>query len=251
MTSISVVIPALNDAAMLTECLAALAVQSRPADEIIVVDNGSTDATAAVARAGGARVVDEPTPGIFPATAAGFDAAVGDILARLDADSVPPADWLARVEATMTGTDVTALTGPGEFYGGSKFTHWFGRTFYIGGYFWFMTLMLGHAPLFGSNLALRADAWQRMRGTVHRDRRDVHDDLDIAFHLQPGMTVRYDPTLRVGISSRPFGSWSGFARRIRWAFGTLALNWREEGPLERRARRREYAADEDAQAARA
>ena len=240
MTSISVVIPALNDAAMLEQCLAALAVQSRPADEIIVVDNGSTDATAAVARAAGATVVDEPRPGIFPATAAGFDAAAGDILARLDADSVPPPDWLARVEAQLADGSITALTGPGDFYGGNALTHWFGRTLYIGGYFWFVTLMLGHAPLFGSNLALRADAWRRIRGSVHRDRRDVHDDLDLAFHLEPDMEVRYDPTLRVGISSRPFGSWRGFARRIRWAFGTLALNWREEGPLERRAARREY-----------
>ncbi len=251
MASISVVIPALNDAAMLKACLAALAAQSRPADEIIVVDNGSTDDTAAVALSAGARVVDQPVPGIFPATAAGFDAAAGDLLARLDADSVPAVDWLARVEAEMADGSITALTGPGEFYGGSGFTHWFGRTFYIGGYFWFMTLMLGHAPLFGSNLALRADAWRRMRDSVHSDRRDIHDDLDLAFHLQPDMTVRYDPSLRVGISSRPFGSWSGFARRIRWAFGTLALNWREEGPWERRARRREFERGQDPLQARA
>jgi glycosyltransferase involved in cell wall biosynthesis len=251
MTSISVVIPALNDAAMLEKCLAALAVQSRPADEIIVVDNGSTDDTAAVARHAGARVLDQPVPGIFPSTAAGFDAAGGDILARLDADSVPPVDWLARVEVEMADGALTALTGPGEFYGGSRLTHWFGRTFYIGGYFWFVSIVLGHAPLFGSNLALRADAWRRIRGSVHSDRRDVHDDFDLAFHLTPDMTVRYDPTLLVGISSRPFGSWSGFARRIRWAFGTLALNWREEGPLERRARRREFELGREARQARA
>ena len=50
MPSITVVIPALDDAGMLARCLSDLAAQLRPADEIIVVDNGSSDAPAAVAR---------------------------------------------------------------------------------------------------------------------------------------------------------------------------------------------------------
>ncbi len=246
MTSISVVIPALNDAAMLEHCLAALAAQTRLADEIIVVDNGSTDATAAVAKAAGARVVNEPLRGIFPATAAGFDAATGTLLARLDADSIAPPDWLARVEeAFLADPTLSALTGPGDFYGGSRFVHWIGRTFYIGGYFWFMHLVLGHAPLFGSNLALRANVWQRVRHTVHRTTREVHDDLDLAYHLTPDMQVRYDSTLRVGISARPFGSWSAFARRINWAFGTIRLNGREQPAHVRRAARREWLREQE------
>ncbi|MDP3207929.1 MAG: glycosyltransferase, partial [Rhodoglobus sp.] len=74
MSRISVVIPARNDSVMLAACLRALADQTRPADEIIVVDNGSTDDTAAVAVAAGVRVIQESLWGIFPATAAGFDA---------------------------------------------------------------------------------------------------------------------------------------------------------------------------------
>src|SRR5688572_29893593 len=120
MGTISVIVPCLNDAGFLGACLDALALQTRPADEIVVVDNGSTDATAAVARSAGARVVDEPMRGIWPATAAGFDAASGDLLARLDADSVPAPDWLAEVERRMAAADrPTAVTGSGQFYGGN------------------------------------------------------------------------------------------------------------------------------------
>nr|WP_277613042.1 glycosyltransferase family A protein [Cryobacterium algoritolerans] len=113
----SVVIPCCNDADFLVVCLAALAAQTRLADEVIVVDNRSTDASAAGARAAGARVVPAPSPGIWPAAATGFDAASSEVIARLDADSIPPADWLARIDATLSESpEVDIITGPGDFY---------------------------------------------------------------------------------------------------------------------------------------
>ncbi|NYF10425.1 glycosyltransferase involved in cell wall biosynthesis [Leifsonia sp. AK011] len=239
MVRVSVVIPALNDSAMLDRCLSALAAQTRLPDEIIVVDNGSTDDTADVARRHGATVLPEPLRGIFPASAAGFDAAQGDLILRLDADSVPPADWVGRVVATFgEEPSLDLLSGPGTFYGGSRTVHWVAENLYIGGYIWFVGLLLGHHPLFGSNLAFRRSAWERLRGSVHRTLREIHDDLDLAIHVAPDMTVRFDRTLRVGVSARPFASFAGFRRRIRWAFGTLELNRRERSYRSRRAERR-------------
>lgn len=238
MTTLSVVIPVLDDARMLRACLAALAAQSRPADEIIVVDNGSVDDSVAVARAAGARVIRSDAPGIPSATATGFDAASGEIIARLDADSVPPRDWLERIEGSLVDASLTAITGPGDFYGGSRLDHWLGEHVYLAGYFRVVGWMLGHPPLFGSNFAIRRSAWVRVRTRVHRETPLMHDDLDLSYQLTADMLVRFDPTLRVEVSARPFDSASAVSRRLRWAYATIVLNERAQPGHRRRAERR-------------
>ena len=243
MATISVVIPCYNDAGFLAVCLAALAAQTRPADEVIVVDNRSTDASAAVARAAGARVLPAPIPGIWPAASTGFDAATGEVIARLDADSIPPVDWLARIDATLTASpEVDILTGPGDFYDCSPALARLGRVAYIGGYFRAIGLWLARPPVFGSNFAMRRAVWLELRGQVHRDRADIHDDLDLSLHLGPSITVVYQHTLRVGISARPFQTWAGLRRRLEWAYRTLALHWPAASPWRIRAARRAWRA---------
>ncbi|RXZ50121.1 glycosyltransferase family 2 protein [Agromyces binzhouensis] len=242
MGTISVVIPCRNDAPFLAVCLDALRGQSRRPDEVIVVDDGSTDDSAAIARDAGARVVAQAHRGIWPAAAAGFDEAAGEILARLDADSVPAPDWLERVEQRMGSDDrPTAVTGVGTFYGGTRPRRWIARHLYLGGYFTVIGAVLGHPPLFGSNSALRRDAWAVLRTLVHRDRADVHDDLDLSWWMQPGMTVVYDPSLLVGVSIRPFESPEQLARRLVMAYRTLAVDWRAWPARRRRAERRRAA----------
>jgi cellulose synthase/poly-beta-1,6-N-acetylglucosamine synthase-like glycosyltransferase len=188
-------------------------------------------------------VVFEPRRGIFSATAAGFDSATGDVVARLDADSRPASDWLERIEQLLRDQDgLTAVTGPGEFYGANAVVRWLGRVIYIGGFFWFIGILLGHPPLFGSNFAMPIGMWLRVRGTVNSHVRTVHDDLDLSYHLQPDMDVIYDESLHVAISARPFESFASIGRRLAWAYTTLSLDFREISPGERRRQRREWAA---------
>jgi len=243
MATISVVIPARNDAVFLAGCLTALAGQTRPPDETLVVDNASTDGTAALCEAAGVRRVVELLPGVSPATACGFDAASGDILARLDADSRPPADWLERLERLMEGVgSLTAVTGPGDFYGSNRLTRWFAENIYIDGYRWSMSWLLGHPPLFGSNFAIRAQMWKRLRERMHRSSERIHDDLDLSYQITPDMAVLWEGTLRVGVSTRPLEHWSAVGRRLSMAWTTYRTDFRQERPWRRLRARRSWQA---------
>lgn len=90
---LSVIVPTLNAADGLEATLVALS----PSDEVIVVDGGSRDASVALARAWGARVI-ETTPGRGGQLAAGAGRASGDWLLFLHADTVLGPGWRAAVD---------------------------------------------------------------------------------------------------------------------------------------------------------
>lgn len=236
------VIPSRNDADMLSSCLAMLKKQTRPADEIIVIDNSSTDHTAAVCEAAGVRRIQVSLPGIAACTAAGFDAATSDILARLDTDSRPPADWLQRIESVLERKGpLSAVTGPAYFYGANRLSCWIGRHVFLASYFLAVGLLLGHPPVFGSNFALRSPAWERIRQAVIRDNPMLHDDFDISYHFRPDMSVTYDPTLQVGISARPLANLQAMRSRNAMTMTTLRVEFAAEPPLRRLSERRSWA----------
>lgn len=233
-TTVGVVIPSRDDAAMLERCLRALRDQSRTPDEIIVVDDGSRDRTAAVARSFGARLVVLPGDGIPAASAAGYDAATADILCRLDADCVPPTDWVE----TMTGileadaSLVAVSTGARAVDGPPRWRALVPRL-YLAAYRAVLTPTLGHPPLFASSLALRASAWHAVRDEVHRDDPAVHDDLDLAFHLGGLGRVAFRSDVTVGMSWRSFQGFRSGLRRVRRGFHTVVVHWPRDFPPRR------------------
>lgn len=236
---ISVVIPVKDHTVELRRVLADLAAQIRPADEIVVVDNGFDDEVLAIARTAGATAIREPEPGVAAAAAAGYDAATGDIIARCDADSRLPRGWLAAIEEAMREGRVAAVSGPGYFYEPpERLAAW--RTtlsaLYMGLYRWSMTGALAHPPLFGSNCAFRRAAWLLVRDEVHRTGTHIHDDVDLSVHLGAhALTVRWVPAIAVGIASAPLRR--GAALRTTRGWAALAVHWPAEQPTLRWRRR--------------
>jgi len=103
-TGLWVIVPAYNEAARIGQTLAALAAQSDNAFTLLVVDNGSTDDTAAIARSRGATVLTETEKGVGCAVDTGFRHAIAagaTRLARTDADCLPRPGWVAAARSSF------------------------------------------------------------------------------------------------------------------------------------------------------
>lgn len=111
--SVSVVIPAYNAAATIGECMTALDRQSIPRTEyeVIVVDDGSTDATADIAARHGALVLKQPNSGPAVARNKGIAAALGAIVLFTDADCAPAADWIQQMIAPLVDSRISGVKG--------------------------------------------------------------------------------------------------------------------------------------------
>ncbi|MEV8506141.1 glycosyltransferase family 2 protein [Actinoplanes sp. NPDC051475] len=111
MRDLAVVVPAYNESRLLPGTLAALAAQSDQDFTLVVVDNASTDDTAAVAAGfpGEVEVVTEPTPGAGTAADTGFRHAIrygATKLLRTDADCLPAPDWVATGRSLLDRADL-------------------------------------------------------------------------------------------------------------------------------------------------
>lgn len=108
---VSVIIAARNSAATLDACLAALRRQTYPNLEVIVVDDGSDDETAAIADAAGVRVVRTPPAGASAARNLGLELARGEIAAFTDGDCVAAPQWVAALVGTLQSSGAVGVGG--------------------------------------------------------------------------------------------------------------------------------------------
>lgn len=115
---ISVVVCAYNEEAYLSGCLHSVLAQSRPPDEVLVVNNASTDGTRRLAeRFDGVDVIDEARRGLVHAREAGRRHATGDLLVYLDADSRLPLGWIEMAErAFASRPGLVGLSGAFRYY---------------------------------------------------------------------------------------------------------------------------------------
>ena len=125
--TITVIIPCLNEEQGIEQVM-----QRMPAfvDEVIVVDNGSTDRTAEVAKRFGAQVIPEAVRGYGRAYKAGFHSATSDVIVTLDGDQSYPVDALSYLLEAFLHLEVDFLNAsrfPVQDPKAMSFKHKFGN----------------------------------------------------------------------------------------------------------------------------
>lgn len=191
------VIPAYDEADYLPATLASLAEQDCPGGfEVIVVDNGSSDATAAVAEQAGARVLHQPQRGVCAARQLGTLAARGDIVVSTDADTIHPTGWLDRLTRRFDD-DVVAVAGPCRYADPPWWAAVFPPLYFAAvaaGYAW--TGRIGYVT--ATNLAFRRDQFPGYDTRLTQG----GDEVDLLRRLRRRGHVAWDAGNGVLTSSR-------------------------------------------------
>lgn len=199
--SVSIVIPVFNEQDYLKDCLDSIKRQTVKPEEVIVVDNGSTDGTHKIIKKYPfVRLLHEKKRSVLYARTTGFNAAKSDIIGRIDADTILETDWVEQLHRIFQDPEIAGVTGPLQFYDmpfapqNYMVDHFFKGPLY--------KLDKNFPFLFGTSMAITRKAWQQVQNKLC-NRRDIHEDSDIAIHLyKQGKKILYDSKLRAGMSSR-------------------------------------------------
>lgn len=156
--TLSIIIPAYNEERYLRGCLDSIAKQSVKPDEVIVVDNNSTDGTIRVAQSYPfVRVITEKKQGCSFAVFRGFSEAKSSVFGRIDADNILDKDWVKTVHEFFADNEYSAAVGRCSLHNTrfSALIEWL----HIGSYHGAQRLIAGTQILWGTNMAIRRKAW--------------------------------------------------------------------------------------------
>ena len=208
--TVGIVIPAYNEEDTIRACVVAALDQTVPAEEIIVVDNKSTDQTAAILRELQAEFPEAPltvlrqdvAQGITPTRNMGFDAVTSEIIGRIDSDSVLEPNWVEETKKVFLDTDVHAATGPVIYYD-LPLRRYMAKAD-DSSRAAISRLVKRYHFLFGTNMALRRSAWEVVREEICLDAdKEMFEDIDLSVHLyDEGFNIVYAPKMVTGMSAR-------------------------------------------------
>jgi glycosyltransferase involved in cell wall biosynthesis len=198
---VSIVIPVYNEADHLAACLEAIAAQTQPVHEVIVVDNNSTDGSDDVAqRYAFVTLLREDKQGVVHARNTGFNAARGEIIGRIDADTLLPSYWVQSLAEIFADSSVSAVSGAPHYYDFRLDQVADSADRLIRAH---LARQLADTNfLWGANMAMHRRDWLIIRNQLCIEA-ELHEDFDLGIHLQAaGLRVDYDARLTVGVSAR-------------------------------------------------
>lgn len=208
---VSIIVPALNEEKCIGQCLSALNAIEYPEDrrEIIVLDNGSTDRTVAIALELGASVKVAPGVTISTLRNLGVKRAKGDVVAFVDADCVVSPAWLRAALPHLENLQVGAV---GSRYQHPQNPHWIERAWYSQ-----IRDLNYYGPvrwLSGGNIVMSKSCFEKVGGFDEGLR--TNEDVDLCDRIRrTGFQIISDPKVKVVHLGNP-KTLLGFFRREIW-----------------------------------
>lgn len=198
---ISVIVPAYNEEKYIKNCLDSLIKQSEKPDEIIVVNNNSTDNTVSIVKTfKGVRIIHENNQGITYARNAGFNASTCKILARCDADGIMPNDWIKKIKNDFIKNKKTVAISPSFLIFDVLFIN---KSLFLSNIFYFFSKLLIKAPaLIGPSMAITKNVWKKVKNEVCFDNDGIFEDIDLGIHISKYGQIYLDRSIIVKISGR-------------------------------------------------
>lgn len=215
----SIVVPAYNEEKYLPLCLRGLVSQNFPKTkyEIIVVDNGSKDRTAQVAKKYQVRLIKESRKGVAFARQTGFLAARGKIICSTDADCFVPKNWLKKIAATFKKhPKLIAIGGNLDFMHVDNFFKLMIKFFAPPSLMLDQLLRFG-GGLYGPNFAIKKSVFLNIGG--FNTSLLTGEDLEISKRARKAGQIKFLNSLKVHTSARRFDQ--GFKESFQY----LVLNY--------------------------
>lgn len=224
MPYVSIVVPVLNEEDILERTLKSIRAQVFRDYELIVVDNGSTDASPQIATKYADKLLFEENKGYIYAVHRGILEAKGEIVTACDADTVYPSGWLAKMVGCFKRDErVVAVYGPMGFNDTKRFISLCAVTGYVVADF--LSRPFGVRISGGANLGFRRDAYLELGGYMIESKIASQDFILVRKLVKVGK-VKFVPSLIVYTSARRFrrhGFLRGLARAVKF-WSDVAFN---------------------------
>ena len=215
---ISVVIPVHNEEKNIAKTLLGLLSQLDKAQEIIIVDNHSTDHTKEIALSFKKKfnkiniefkILSEPRVGVAFARNKGFYTAKSPIIASTDADTIPHSDWIQKIKTHFQNYNSIAVSGISIMTDSTPFIrlisqlNWFKYLTFV------LKLIFGFQTISTANAAVKKDAFVAVSGfDTKYILTNQLDDTELSSRLSKLGPIRIDTSIRVDDSFRRYQPFS-------------------------------------------
>ena len=227
--TVSVVIIAYNEEKYIGKTLDALIKQTVQPEEILVIDNNSTDNTATIAgKYKGVRVVSETEQGMSPARNRGFNEAKSKVLVKLDADTILDKEFIKNLKKTyLKEKDIVGAIPYVSFHEliWEILFNWRLASYAT-------DILVGHKYCPGPSYSLTKGAWGRIKKNVCNKDREVHEDVEISLHLDNLGRMVYAKDCNSSTSSRRITE-TPYRFLVEQRIRLLKQYWRGRGLLKR------------------